>query len=179
LLRSAASGFVEAPAARWSITLIRARKNGAVALVAIAPTAGGEGFGAAVAAGPHGIWKVSIDRIAECTGEATSTLRAQTTMGARRRARASYLRDDASDDARFCQPARLDEEAPRSVVRRAGTLNGIATGSASRVAAGYVGDWTDSAQHGRPSSYSSSGPSHDGKKASPDCAFFIEPCKKR
>lgn len=171
----AASGFVEAPAARWSITLIRARKNGAMALVAVAPTAGGEGCESAAAAGPHGIWKVSVDRIEECTGEAHLYIaRADHDMGARRRARASYLRDKAWEDARFRQPALRDEEAPRSVVRRAGTLNGIATGSASRVAAGYVGDWTDSTQDRRLSSYSSSGPSRDGKKAGPDYAFMTD-----
>ncbi|MDM0108755.1 hypothetical protein QTH97_27685 [Variovorax sp. J22R24] len=118
---------------------------------------------------------MSVDRIEGCTGEAHLYIaRADHDMGARRRARASYLRDKASDDARFRQPALRDEEAPRSVVRRAGTLNGVATGAASRVAAGYVGDWTDSTQDRRPSSYSSSGPSRDGTKVGPDYAFMTD-----
>src|SRR4030095_9809251 len=122
----AGRGFVQAPPAHWSITLIEARKNGAMALVAVAPTAGSENSDAR---GPHGVWKISITAVPGGKGDIhLYVARADHDMGARRRARSRYLSDAAYDAARSRPPAKRDEEAPDSVIRRKGTLNGVATG---------------------------------------------------
>jgi len=59
-------------------------------------------------------------------------------MGAARRAKASHLSDQALEDGRFVAPEDRHKEASGSVVRKRGTLSGLATGKSSFVAGGYV-----------------------------------------
>jgi hypothetical protein len=93
--------------------------------------------------------------------------RANHNMGARRRAKASYLTDPELEAARFVAPAGRHDEAANSRVRRAGTLSGIATGLRSKVAAGY--------RHsdGMPAPYSSAGPTR-GARVGPDFACVTD-----
>ncbi|MDN8616078.1 hypothetical protein [Variovorax ginsengisoli] len=156
-------GFVAAPEDRWSITLIKARKNGAMALVAINPTGGAEGS----CCGRHGIWRVTVEPLEGVEDLHMYIARADHDMGARRRARSSHLNDACYGLSRFRAASERDSEAPGSIIQRAGTLNGAATGARCTLAAGYLGD----DQTRRPAPYSSSGPARGGTKDGPDAAY--------
>ncbi len=88
-------------------------------------------------------------------------------MGAQRRAKASYLSDAGIETQRFVAASDRYKEATGSAIRRAGTLNGIATGKESYVAAGYV--WKTK----KPAPYSSSGPTR-GPRKGPDYALVTD-----
>jgi hypothetical protein len=138
--------------------------QGAMALLVVNPTGG---FGA-VSRGEHGRWRLDFGA-GTCPGEPIDIYvgRADHNMGRPRRARASYLTDDAATAARFVAPARQDDEAAGSAIRRAGTLSGIATGRESKVAAGFR-----FAQFGC-AAYSSSGGSR-GSRGRPDYACVTD-----
>ena len=94
--------------------------------------------------------------------------RADHNMGARRRARSSYLSDAALQASRFRPAEARHDEATNSAVRRSGTLNGIATGAKTFTAAGYVAPAPDCF-----SEYSSSGPTR-GATMKPDYACLTD-----
>jgi len=93
-------------------------------------------------------------------------------MGAQRRAKASYLTDAGVEKQRFVAASDRYNEATGSAIRRAGTLNGIATGKGSKVAAGYV--WKTK----EPAPYSSSGPTR-GPRTGPDYALVTDRSEAR
>ncbi|MDM0045707.1 hypothetical protein QTH91_14550 [Variovorax dokdonensis] len=98
--------------------------------------------------------------------------RANHNMGARRRAKASYLCDAALQASRFVAPASREEEALDSAIRRVGTLNGLATGASTYVAAGYVSGEFEIAR------YSSAGPTR-GMALKPDFACLTDRSQAR
>ena len=89
--------------------------------------------------GPHGAWTIAFASNPASVHGDIHIYVARTThnMGARRRAKASYLTDAKLEDNRFVTPAKRFDEAPGSKIRREGTLSGIATGACSLVATGY------------------------------------------
>jgi hypothetical protein len=93
-------------------------------------------------------------------------------MGAQRRAKASYLTDAGVQKQRFVAASDRYKEATGSAVRRAGTLNGIATGKNTFVAAGYV---LEDRQAGP---YSSSGPTR-GPRKGPNFAMMTDRSEAR
>jgi len=118
--------------------------------------------------GPHGRWHFKIE-VAAGTGPVHAYVaRADHNMGARRRAKASYLSDGPLMRARFAAPACRDKDVPCSVIRRTGTLNGMATGTATWTAAGYVNS------SGAPARYSSAGPTLDPSVLKPDFACVTD-----
>ena len=119
--------------------------------------------------GEHGLWTIEFKPgQADVDGQIhTYVARADHNMGARRRAKANYLSDTALEDARFASPSTRFADVVGSTIRRAGTLNGIATGDYSIVAAGYR--HSDSAA----APYSSSGPTR-GTRSGPDFAFVTD-----
>ncbi len=132
-----------------------------MALVIVHPTEEGD----AKWRGRHGVWTIevlptqsAIDGVAD-----VYVARANHNMGARRRARASFLTDAALEAGRFVQPDQRMDEVLGSAVRRSGSLNGLATGEKTFVAASY--QFSDFAS----SPYSSSGGSR-GSRGAPDYA---------
>lgn len=120
--------------------------------------------------GRHGIWTLAVGASGIAFHPDAVHLyvaRATHNMGARRRARASYLTDEPLERMRFARPAHRTVDPPDSAIRRVGTLNGIATGVNSLVIAGYR------LPDKRPSSYSSSGPSRGGR-VGPDHACLAD-----
>lgn len=119
--------------------------------------------------GQHGVWTIEFPPGApSVNGDVhVYVARADHNMGARRRAKANYLTDAALEASRFVSPDKRFDETSNSAIRRAGTMNGIATGDYSWVAAGY--------RHsdGQAAPYSSSGPTR-GARTGPDYAFVTE-----
>jgi hypothetical protein len=149
----------------WFATLIQPVGQGAMALVVVHPT---DGFNSGVR-GPHGRWRIDLDPgPSGKDGEVhLYVARADHNMGARRRAKASYLSDGALASARFVSPEKRYAEAIGSVIRRAGTLNGLSTGASTKVAAGFTFIGFASPP------YSSSGGSR-GARAQPDYSCVTE-----
>jgi hypothetical protein len=121
------------------------------------------------AAGLHGCWKIKIDPtpLGPAGTVDAYVARADHNMGARRRSTASRLSDPGLEAARFVAPKDRYEEAANSVVRRQGTLNGIATGPSTFVAGGYRYRPMESAP------YSSSGRSR-GARIGPNDACITD-----
>jgi hypothetical protein len=126
-----------------------------------------------VTACEHGDWKIKIEHLPENAEVHAYVARSDPNMGVRTGAKRSQFIDPGWE---FTQAARadltrVDGEFDRSgsLVRRDGTLNGIATAKKHRVhvAGGYV--LTD----GRKASYSSEGPARRGPRVGPD---FALPC---
>ena len=88
-------------------------------------------------------------------------------MGTKRRAQPSYLRDVAYEESRRSVKAEYDDTVSDSMVQKSGTLNGIGTGTATKMAAGYR------LSDGLPARYSSSGPAR-GSRLGPDFAYPTE-----
>jgi hypothetical protein len=144
---------------RWVAVLLTTIDSGPMALLVVHPTE----FDDASLRGLHGTWTLEFDP--PSSGAAGDihvyVARADHNMGARRRASASYLTDGPHEAHRFVTASQRDDEAAGSAVRRAGTLSGLATGVATKVAAGYrFGDF-------RMARYSSSGRSR-GTRTGPD-----------
>jgi hypothetical protein len=120
---------------RWLVILTRPVRQGAMALVAINPTGKVE----VGLPGTHGRWHIQIASGASETGDDIEiyVARADPNMGAKRRAKASRLWDPALAKSRFLSPEDQLGESQDSVVRKAGTLTGLATGANTFVAAGY------------------------------------------
>lgn len=131
---------------------VRAIGNSTKALVVVHPTEGP----IAQHRGKHGRWLLDFPAGTPGIGGDVQVYvaRADHNMGAKRRAKASRLDDEAFDTGRrLLPPAGRHTEIAGSSIRRKGTLNGIATGASSCVAGGYrFSDF-------RSSPYSSSGPS--------------------
>ncbi len=179
-----AAGFHPQRAGHWSVTIINAPRNtardapdsGAMALLAVAPTGG---LGSTTNRGPHGTWKIAIAKLpAGKHGEIhLYAARADHAMGGHRRAVANYLNDGFCDAARFGQPAKRDDEAAHSVIRRAGSLNGASTGKHVWVAGGYVGGGrrpgATRAVAFKAAPYSSSGPTQQQQRM-PSASYMTD-----
>lgn len=148
---------------------VRTFGNSTKVLVVVHPT---EGFGAQVP-GKHGRWLVNFPAGTPGIGGEihVNVARADHNMGARRRAKASRLADEAFDmGRRLLPPSERFGEIAQSSIRRSGTLNGIATGASTCVVGGYrFRDF-------RSSPYSSSGPTR-GARQGPDysCMTDVSP----
>jgi hypothetical protein len=142
----------------WSVDL-QAVGASPRALLSVNPTAGG-----AVAAGPCGPWMFMFGPTAASPVPIHLYLaRANHNMGARRLGLPSRFTDAAYEASRFVAPAWRYVDAVGSAVRRAGSLNGIATGASTLVVGGYrLADKM-------PAPYSSSGASR-GPRMQPDHA---------
>lgn len=134
------------------------------AMVTVNPTAAKSGV-----KGRDGRWQFVIPGTAGGTPKRIDiyVARSDHNMGARRRAKASYLTDAGIEKQRFVAASDRYKEAAGSAIRRAGTLSGIATGESSYVAAGYV--WKTK----EPAPYSSSGPTR-GPRTGPDYALVTD-----
>ncbi|MEJ8857068.1 hypothetical protein WKW79_21000 [Variovorax robiniae] len=120
--------------------------------------------------GQHGRWKLKIPAAPAGPVGAVHVYvaRADHNMGARRRAKASYLCDVGLEAGRFCSPGHRHDDVAASCVRRVGTLNGLATGEHTHVAAGYVDKPLASA------TYSSAGPPRPTAWVKPDYACVTD-----
>jgi hypothetical protein len=151
----------------WSVDL-QAVGASPRALISVNPTAGDP----TTVSGPCGPWTFVFG---PTPGSPPGPIhlylaRANHNMGARRLALPSRFTDAAYEAGRFVAPALRYAEAAGSAVRRAGTLNGIATGASTVVVGGYrLADKM-------PAPYSSSGPSR-GPRMQPDyaCASDLSP----
>lgn len=131
------------------------------ALLSVNPTAGNP----TAVAGPCGPWTFVFGPTAGAPPVPIHLYlaRANHNMGARRLALPSRFTDAAYEAGRFVAPASRYAEAAGSAVRRAGSLNGIATGASTLVVGGYrLADKM-------PAPYSSSGASR-GPRMQPDHA---------
>lgn len=144
---------------------------GSMALLALAPSAS---FNLDTALVPHGLWKIEIRNTA-ATALAKPVHawidRDDFNLGTLVRGRQSYFVDPLYDPLRYLKAATDDTPGSPALVRRRGTLTGIATGSAARVAAGY--------RHSdqKHVDYSSAGPGRApaaGLAANPDCAAVTD-----
>lgn len=134
---------------------------GAMALLVVPPTAGAR-------PSMHGRWTIEVQprQRSQPLADAVHAYlaRADHNMGARPRARAGRFEDEALRRSRCRPPKERFEEVDSSAIRRAGTLNGIATGEKTWVAAGYrLSDKS-------PSTYSSAGPTR-GTRQAPSVAY--------
>jgi len=156
-------GPTPSPDGSWQAELSRVG-NSTRALVTVNATAAKTGV-----KGRDGRWQFVIPRTVGGTPKRIDiyVARSDHNMGARRRAKASYLTDAGLTQQRFVAATDRYDEATGSAIRRAGTLSGIATGKKSYVAAGYV--W----KTGEPAPYSSSGPSR-GPRTGPDYAMVTD-----
>lgn len=136
---------------RWSVDLSDIGGDAAATLT-VQPTENSD----SQFCGRHGEWIISFKPGAPAPGDDyvhVYLARATHNMGARRLAKASYLTDAELEGSRFVSPGKRFDEASHSLVRRGGTLNGMATGTESVVAAGYR------LRDLKVAPYSSSGPS--------------------
>jgi hypothetical protein len=153
--------------------------NGRMILVAVAPTCT---TSATRNVAPAGTWRVRIRNEARRSKEALSEpvpvtvdawiQRDDTPIGFPRRGRQSRF-DDARY-VRFDRQGRLEEEDVEdkdlgpSTIKRAGTLNAIATGDHTIVIGGYRGS------DGEPAPYSASGPTRSETRVGPDAMAISE-----
>lgn len=87
---------------------------------------------------PHGRWTIDVGASSNAAGVVhVYVARADQNMGGRRRARASYLLDAEYETIRRRIDGRYAPDSPSALVKRAGTINGIATGENVFVAGGY------------------------------------------
>jgi hypothetical protein len=138
------------------------------ALINVNPTAGDS----AAVAGPCGPWTFVFG---PTSGSLPGPIhlylaRANHNMGARWIGQPSRFTDAAYEASRFVASASRYADAAGSAIRRAGTLNGIATGASTLVVGGY--ELADK----MPAPYASSGPSR-GPRMQPDyaCASDLSP----
>lgn len=140
---------------------------GTVVLVALAPS---QSFNPATALVPHGIWSIEIKNTAAAalgTPVHAWIDRDDFNLGTMVRGRQSYFVDPLYDPLRYLKAATDDVAGSKALVRRRGTLTGIATGSGAVVAAGY--------RHSdkKHADYSSAGPTR-GAAAGPTCAAVTD-----
>lgn len=149
---------------RWGITKIE-HPGGFMALIALAPTFSHNPIDATA---PHGQWHIEVEALSS-NNEAVHVYvaRADHNMGTKRRAQPSYLRDVAYEKSRRSVKAERTKTVRGSMVQKSGTLNGIGTGKATKMAAGYR------LSDGLPARYSSSGPAR-GSRLGPDYAYPTE-----
>lgn len=136
---------------------------GTMALVALAPS---QSFNPATALVPHGIWSIEIRNTAAAALSKPVYAwidRDDFNLGTMVRGRQSYFVDPLYDPLRYLKAATDDEPLTKALVRRRGSLTGIATGAGALVAAGYRHSDRLHAD------YSSAGPIRE-KKVGPTCA---------
>jgi Subtilase family len=142
-------------------------KSGALALVALAPS---ESFNPATALVPHGLWTIEIRNTAAAALAKPVQAwidRDDFNLGTMVRGRQSYFADPLYDPLRYLKAATDDIAGSKALVKRRGTLTGIATGSGALVAAGY--------RHSdkKHVDYSSAGPTR-GAASGPTCAAVTD-----
>ena len=140
---------------------------GTMVLVALAPSAS---FKRATALVPHGLWKIEIRNMASKALVAPIHVwidRDDFNLGTMVRGRQSYFVDPLYDPLRYLKAATDDVDGTKALVKRRGTLTGIATGSGAVVAAGY--------RHSdkKHADYSSAGPTR-GVAPGPTCAAVTD-----
>jgi hypothetical protein len=136
-------------------------------LLALAPTA------ATQSPAPHGAWRVRVLPVAGAAGSVHAYVARQSAnMGARRRGPDSHLFDPGYEHER--QTRCFPQEVPASLVRRAGTLNGIATGEGTVVVGGSVLNRSKIGGTRALTRYSSSGPGTGALGRNPNVAFVAD-----
>lgn len=135
---------------------------GTVVLMALAPSSS---YLPQTALAPHGLWQIEVRNTGPALAQPTQAWidRDDFNLGTLVRGRQSHFVDPAYDPLRYLKAATDDTPGSAAVVRRRGTLTGIATGTGAMVAAGYR--YSDK-KHVR---YSSAGPTR-GPAVGPDCA---------
>lgn len=119
----------------WGITIVQHRSR-CMALLALAPT---RPTTATTAPPLHGRWLISVGAAPIAPGDRLMHIyvaRNTANMGGRRRAKDGYLFDRHYEETRHGRWPRQEPE--ESLVRREGTLSGIAAGEETQVVAGYV-----------------------------------------
>ena len=116
---------------------------------------------------PHGLWMIRIENTGLTTGEEVHAWvqRDDSAFGYPRFGRQSYFDDPAYPRFDAMGDISVDDN-PQSLVKRAGTLNAIATGSDPRIM--VIGGYTHAAR--RTARYSSRGPTL-GDRRGPDVLF--------
>ena len=140
---------------------------GTMVLIALQPSSS---FQPGTALAPHGLWKIEIrNHSAAALSKPVQAWidRDDFNLGTLVRGRQSYFVDPFYDPLRYLKAATDDTSGSKAVVRRRGTLTGIATGTGPLVAAGYR---HSDKKHVR---YSSAGPSR-GPAVGPDCAAVTD-----
>lgn len=140
---------------------------GTMVLIALAPTSS---FRPQTTLVPHGLWQIEMRN----TGTTALAKPVQVwidrddfNLGTLVRGRQSHFVDPSYDPLRYLKAATDDTPGSPALVRRRGTLTGIATGTGALVAAGYR---HSDKKHVR---YSSAGPTR-GPAAGPDCAAVTD-----
>ena len=138
-----------------------------MALVALAPS---QSFNPQAALVPHGIWSIEIRNTAAAALSKPVYAwidRDDFNLGTMVRGRQSYFVDPLYDPLRYLKAATDDVAGSKALVKRRGTLTGIATGSGAVVAAGY--------RHSdkKHADYSSAGPTR-GVAPGPTCAAVTD-----
>lgn len=140
---------------------------GTMILIALEPTSSFRPMKALV---PHGLWQIEVKNTA--TTELTAPVqvwidRDDFNLGTLVRGRQSHFVDPFYDPLRYLKAATDDTPGSPAIVRRRGTLTGIATGTGALVAAGY--------RHSDKKHviYSSAGPSR-GPAVGPYCATVTD-----
>lgn len=140
--------------------------HGAMVLVALAPSSS---FGTNPLA-PHGIWRIEVkNKGATALSKPVHAWidRDDFNLGTMVRGRQSHFEDPLYDPLRYLKAATDDTPGSGALVRRRGTLTGIATGTGALVAAGYR---HSDHKHVR---YSSAGPTR-GARVGPDCGAVTD-----
>lgn len=140
---------------------------GTMVLIALTPSTT---FKPTIPIAPHGLWAIEIRNMA-----AVATVkpvhawidRDDFNLGTLIRGRQSHFVDPFYDPLRYLRAATDDTPGSPALVRRRGTLTGIATGNTALVAAGYR---HSDKKHVR---YSSAGPTR-GPAVGPDCAAVTD-----
>ena len=120
----------------WGLTVVPHHSR-FMALLALAPTRPANT--ATTATPPHGRWQIEVGAAPSAAPDRlvhVYVARNAANMGAKRRSPDGYLRDAAYEASRHGRRPR--SEPTDSLVRREGTLSGIATGNETLVVAGYV-----------------------------------------
>ena len=140
--------------------------HGTMVLVALTPSSS---YGTNPLA-PHGIWKVEVkNKAATPLGKPIHAWidRDDFNLGTMVRGRQSHFEDPLYDPLRYLKAATDDTPGSGALVRRRGTLTGIATGTGALVAAGYR---HSDHKHVR---YSSAGPTR-GPRVGPNCGAVTD-----
>ncbi|AYQ28148.1 MULTISPECIES: S8 family serine peptidase [unclassified Polaromonas] len=140
---------------------------GAMALVALAPCAS---FRPTTALAPHGLWQIEVRNNSDSALTRPVHLwidRDDFNLGTMVRGRQSHFVDPLYDPLRWLKSATDDTPGSAALVRRRGTLTGIATSSGALAAAGYR---HSDLGHVR---YSSAGPTR-GAAQGPYCAAVTD-----
>ena len=119
---------------------------------------------------PHGLWRIEIRNAASSAIAKPIHAwidRDDFNLGTLVRGRQSHFVDPFYDPLRYLKEATDDTPGSSALVRRRGTLTGIASGDGALVAAGYR---HSDRKHVR---YSSAGPSR-GSAVGPDCAAVTD-----